>query len=121
MGLQKNRTIFAVILSGLLSVPVLAQQTQSQRPSASVLLEPLLRRDTSDVEWKAAEKQFQELPAKDVLRALFPKIAKGLPDGFIYAAYNCFDPLKDRKVPAGGILRCAFALVQTTCLPCETG
>jgi hypothetical protein len=62
----------------------------------------LLSRDTSDVEWKAAEKQLQELPAKDALRALFPEIAKGLPDGFTYAAYNCFDPLKDRKVPAWG-------------------
>src|SRR3974390_1887662 len=100
----------AGILFGLLSVPVLAQQTQSQQPSASALLETLLSRDTSDVEWKAAEKQFQELPTNDALHALFPEIAKGLPDGFTYAAYNCFDPLKDRKVPAWGEFCVAHSL-----------
>jgi len=102
LGLQKSQAIIAIILSSLLSIPVRAQQTQSQKPSASALVETLLSRNTSDIEWKAAEKQFQELPANDAVRALFPEIAKGLPDGFTYAAYNCFDPLEDRKIPAWG-------------------
>ena len=36
--------------------------------------------------------------------ALFPEIAKGIPGGYSYAAYNCFDPLRDRKVPGWGEL-----------------
>jgi hypothetical protein len=102
LSLGENQAAIALILCSLLSIPGLGQQTQSPQPSASALLKTLLSRETSDEEWKAAEKQFRELPAKDALRALFPEIAKGLPDGFTYAAYNCFDPLKDRNVPAWG-------------------
>jgi hypothetical protein len=49
-----------------------------------------------------AEKQFQQLPAKDALHALFPEIAKGFPGRITYADYNCYEPLHDRKVPGWG-------------------
>ena len=102
LSLRENQSAIALILCSLLSIPGLAQQIQSPQPSASVLLKTLLSRGTSDDEWKEAKRQFHQLPAKDALHALFPEIAKGLPDGFTYAAYNCFDPLKDRNVPAWG-------------------
>lgn len=99
--LQTIRVAVLVLLCSLIWTPVFSQRTALTQ-SPSVLRKTLLSRDTSDDEWKAAEKQFQELPAKDALRSLFPEVAKGLPDGFTYAAYNCFEPLKDRKVPAWG-------------------
>lgn len=36
------------------------------------------------------------------LPLLFPEIAKGIPGSYSYAAYNCFDPLQDRKVAGWG-------------------
>jgi hypothetical protein len=102
LSLRENQAAIVLVLCSLLSIPGLALHTQSPQPSASALLKTLLSRDTSDVEWKEAKKQFHQLPAKDAMRALFPEIAKGLPDGFTYAAYNCSDPLKDRNVPAWG-------------------
>jgi hypothetical protein len=97
-----NRAVISIILCSLLSSRVRVQQTQSPQPSAPALLKTLLSQGTSDTAWKEAENQFHKLPAKDALHALFPEIAKGLPNGFAYAAYNCSDPLKDRKVPGWG-------------------
>jgi hypothetical protein len=83
-------------------MPIFSQATQETQEPPSALLQDLLSRDTSDDEWKAAEARFQELPGKDALGVLFPEIAKGPPGGFEYAAYNCFDPLKDRRVSGWG-------------------
>ena len=34
--------------------------------------------------------------------ALFPEVAKGIPGGWSYPAYNCSEPLHDRKVGGWG-------------------
>lgn len=92
-----------LVLNLLTSVCVLPQQAYSvDSLSASELLTKILSLDTLDDEWSAAEKQFEALPTKAALPVLFPEVAKGIPDGFSYAAYNCSDPLRDRKVPGWG-------------------
>ena len=60
-------------------------------PHPNCLLK-VLSRDTLDDEWSAAEKRFEALPTKVALHVLFPEVAKGIPGGFSYAAYNCSDP-----------------------------
>ena len=74
-------------------------QTQQDAPD---LLRVLLSPQTSDSQWSAAEKSFDALPPSVALPLLFPEIAKGIPGGYSYAAYNCFDPLQDRKVGGWG-------------------
>jgi len=61
--------------------------------SASDLLKKLLTQDISDEEWQSTEKQFQQLPVEATVHVLFPEMAKGIPDGWPYAAYNCSEPL----------------------------
>jgi hypothetical protein len=74
----------------------------ADRQRATELLKKLLARDTPEEQWSSFEKEFETLPAKIVLPALFPQIAKGFPFGQSYAAYNCSDPLGDRRVPGWG-------------------
>ena len=96
---------FAVLLviPLLISLHAFPQQAYSvDSLSASELLTKVLSRDTLDDEWSAAEKRFEALPTKVALHVLFPEVAKGIPGGFSYAAYNCSDPLHDRKVPGWG-------------------
>ena len=102
--MKPQNTIHAVlsILLILISIPAFAAPVQSPPESASALLHILLSPDTSDDAWKATETKFQALPANDALHALFPEIAKGLPRGATYAAYNCFEPTTDRKVRGWG-------------------
>jgi hypothetical protein len=105
MGVRLATTQFAAlpVLTLLTSVCVLPQQAYSvDSLSASERLTEMLSLDTLDDEWSAAEKQFEALPTKAALPVLFPEVAKGIPDGFSYAAYNCSDPLRDRNVPGWG-------------------
>jgi len=74
----------------------------SDEGRASELLLKLLSGDTPDEQWSLAEKVFEGLPPKIALPVLFPQIAKGVPFGESYAAYNCYDPLQDHKVPGWG-------------------
>jgi hypothetical protein len=89
-----------LVLCLLIPAFAFCQTTTPQSPSS--LLKILLSQDLSDEEWKSSLDRFQKLPAKDAVRALFPEMAKGIPGGFSYAAYNCSEPLHDRKVPAWG-------------------
>ena len=89
------------MLTGLVcsrAFPQSGNTDQLQR--ASGLLAKLLDRETADDQWRATEKEFETLPPSVSLPVLFPEIAKGIPGGWSYAAYNCFEPLHDRK--AGG-------------------
>lgn len=86
-----------------MSIAALAQDTSARTTQrASDLLRDLLSPQTSDSQWLAAEKSFETLPPSVALPILFPEIAKGIPGGYSYAAYNCFDPLQDRKVGEWG-------------------
>jgi hypothetical protein len=85
------------------SIVAFAQDTSIQTAEdASALLKVLLSPEASDSQWSAAEKSFDTLPANVALPRLFPEIAKGIPGGYSYAAYNCFDPLHDRKMAGWG-------------------
>jgi hypothetical protein len=69
---------------------------------AEHLLNVLLSPETSDKEWQFAADSFQQLPADVAIRALYPELAKGIPGGMSYAAYNCNDPHRDRHLEAWG-------------------
>ena len=73
----------------------------SDRSSAQ-LLETLFSPQTSDEQWHSAADSFEKLPVETKIQTLFPEIAKGLPGGFTYAAYNCSTPNTDRRVPGWG-------------------
>lgn len=86
-----------------ISIAAFAQDTSTRTSQdASDLLTKLLSAETSDSQWSATEKSFETLPPSVALPVLFREIAKGIPGGYSYAAYNCFDPLKDRKVGGWG-------------------
>ena len=88
------------VLVSFRAFPESSKPDQLQR--ASELLAKLLDRQTSDEQWRATEKEFEELPPSVSLPVLFPEIAKGMPGGWSYAAYNCFEPLHDRKAGSWG-------------------
>jgi len=85
-----------------LAICAFSSPASSMEQSASDLLKKLLTQDISDEEWQSTEKQFQQLPVEATVRVLFPEMAKGIPDGWPYAAYNCSEPLHDRKVKTWG-------------------
>lgn len=89
------------VASILIPIAAFAQNPSTQR-DASDLLAVLLSPQTSDSQWSAAEKSFETLPPSLALPVLFPEMAKGIPGGYSYAAYNCFDPQHDRKVSGWG-------------------
>jgi hypothetical protein len=70
--------------------------------SPTQLLEALFSPQTSDDQWHSTADSFGRLPVETKIQALFPEIAKGLPGGYTYAAYNCFSPDTDRRVPGWG-------------------
>jgi hypothetical protein len=90
----------ALLLMCPVAVPEEGPPPGSQ--DASDLLSKLLSRNTPDVQFSKAEQQFEALPPKIALPLLFPEIAKGIPGGFSYAAYNCSEPFHDRKVSGWG-------------------
>jgi hypothetical protein len=73
---------------------------EEQTPDA--LLQILLWPDTPDGLWQSTSGDFQKLPPEMAIRALFPEIAKGIPGGLPYAAYNCYSPEKDRHIGGWG-------------------
>src|SRR5213593_1369837 len=91
-----------LILCCVLSTCASILRAQSADQSASVLLKTLLSPHISDDQWRALATQFEQLPPKVALPVLFPEIAQGIPGGHSYAAYNCSDPLRDRKVIGWG-------------------
>jgi len=97
-----------VRLSPLLSVRVLllcvavASTLRAGDDSAAQLLRTLLSPTTPDKQWLVAADSFQELPNDVTLRTLYPEIAKGIPNGEPYAAYNCSDPQRDRLIAGWG-------------------
>lgn len=98
---MSTKTYLALlVLWMLLCTYAFPQTTPQQSPSA--LLKTLLSQGLSDEQWKSVADQFQKLSTEDAIRVLFPEMAKGIPGGFSYAAYNCSEPLHDRKVPAWG-------------------
>ena len=74
----------------------------ASKQDAPYLLTVLFSPQTSDSQWSSAEKSFNTLSPNVVLPLLFPEIAKGIPGGYSYAVYNCFDPIQDRKVAGWG-------------------
>ena len=95
----------AWLMAGCLWIPVAAyaQDTSTRTgQDASDLLTKLLSPETSDSQWSATEKRFETLPPSVALPVLFREIAKGIPGGYSYAAYNCSDPFRDRKVGGWG-------------------
>ena len=70
--------------------------------SPAQLLEILLSPQTSDEQWHSTSDFFEKRPAEAKIRALFTEVAKGLPEGFTYAAYNCSSPDTDRRVSRWG-------------------
>ena len=105
MKAGRHSTKFAILLIILLSVLSAAfaeENLGADRQKASDLLSKLLSRTTSDDEWSADEKEFEALPANLTLPKLFPEVARGIPGGYSYAAYNCSEPIHDRKVPGWG-------------------
>lgn len=70
--------------------------------AASDLLTELLSPQLPDRQWSAAAENFESLSPTVALPILFREIAKGVPNGYSYAAYNCFDPVQDRKVNGWG-------------------
>lgn len=98
-----NEFAWLIVSCLWISIASFAQDTSTRTgQDASDLLTTLLSPQTSDSQWSAAEKGFGTLPPNVALPLLFPEIAKGIPGGFSYAAYNCFDPLQDRKVAGWG-------------------
>ena len=96
---RKNQFAALLLLYSLISTYALSQQPHSvEEPSSLVLLKILLSPNTSDDEWNTAERQFEALPPEDVIRVLFPEIAKGMPGGI----YNCYDPRHDRTLARWG-------------------
>ena len=92
-----------LVACSLLSFRAFPQETvKDDQQLARELLTKLLSRDISNEQWSAAEKEFEALTPNVALSVLFPQIAKGIPFGESYAAYNCYDPLHDRKVPGWG-------------------
>jgi hypothetical protein len=66
------------------------------------LLETLLSPQTSNEQWHSTADSFEKLPVETRIQTLFPEIAKGLPQGWSYAAYNCSNPDIDRGVQVWG-------------------
>jgi len=91
------RTAVLMVLCGSMTAKVLAQDVP-----AAQLLETLLSDDTSDEQWNRAANEFRVLPADVAIRTLYPELAKGIPGGWSYAAYNCSDPTRDRHVAGWG-------------------
>lgn len=52
----------------------------------------MLAQDTPDDQWSSFEKEFEVLPPKIALPALFPKIAKGIPGGLLLRGVQLFRP-----------------------------
>ena len=75
---------------------------KSSDTSSAQLLETLFSPQTSDEQWHSTADSFEKLPLETKILTLFPEIAKGLPGGFTYAAYNCSSPDTDRRVPGWG-------------------
>lgn len=94
------RAMLAVVL--LSQFPAFSEQTIQGDEQASRLLAKLLSGDTPDEQFSAAEKEYEALPPSVALPVLFPEVAKGIPGGYSYAAYNCYEPLHDRKDPGWG-------------------
>ena len=90
------RAVALVILCVFLR-PLLQADSPESR-----LLEALLSPQSSDEEWQQTAEAFRELPADAAIRALYPEIAKGLPNGMSYATYNCSEPSRDRHVTGWG-------------------
>src|SRR5713226_6454669 len=69
-----------LIFSLLISLGAFPEETSTPAPQrASELLTKLLARDTTDGQWLSFEKEFEAMPPKMALPALFPEIAKGIP------------------------------------------
>ncbi len=81
---------------------VLAGASRADDFTPAQLLETLLSPQTSDQQWQSTEGAFERLPVETRMQTLFPEIAKGLPGGWTYAAYNCSNPDTDRRVPGWG-------------------
>jgi len=93
----------AWLMAGCLWISLAAQDTSTRTArDASDLLTELLSPETPDSRWSATEKSFEALPPSIALPVLFREIAKGIPGGYSYAAYNCFDPFQDRKLGGWG-------------------
>jgi len=94
---------FVRLIAACICISVAAfSQDVSTPADASDLLAELLSAETSDNRWSAAKESFESLPLSVALPLLFREIAKGIPGGYSYTAYNCFDPLRDRKVDGWG-------------------
>jgi hypothetical protein len=91
------RAAALVVLCALLTPQLQAADSPESRP-----LETLLSPQSSDEEWQRAAEVFRELPADAAIRALYPEIAKGVPNGMPYTAYNCSDPSRDRHLGRWG-------------------
>jgi hypothetical protein len=101
--IQANAFPWLIAIYLGISVAAFAQDTSTRsKQDASDLLTVLFSAQTSDSQWSSAEKSFNTLPPSVALPLLFSEIAKGIPGGYSYAAYNCFDPLQDRKVAGWG-------------------
>ncbi|MGA2510511.1 MAG: hypothetical protein ABSG27_09780 [Candidatus Acidiferrales bacterium] len=81
---------------------VLAGASRADDFTPAQLLETLLSPQTSDQQWQSTEGAFEKVPVETRMQTLFPEIAKGLPGGWTYAAYNCSNPDTDRRVPGWG-------------------
>jgi hypothetical protein len=86
-----------LVLCGVLSAKLQAEDVPAVR-----LLETLLSPENSDEPWRRAADSFRELPVDVAIRTLYPAIAKGIPNGMSYAAYNCSDPSRDRYIGGWG-------------------
>jgi hypothetical protein len=75
---------------------------QGGDPAPAQLLQTLFSPQTSDEQWHSTADSFEKLPVETKIQALFPEIAKGLPRGNTYAAYNCSNPDTDRRVAGWG-------------------
>jgi hypothetical protein len=91
------RAAALVILCGVLTAKLQADDVPAAR-----LLETLLSPDTSDEQWRQAADLYRELPVDVAIRTLYREIAKGIPNGMSYAAYNCSDPGRDRHIGSWG-------------------
>jgi len=100
---RKSKITWLMIACIWISINAFAQDASTRASrDASDLLTELLLPQTSDNQWSAAEESFESLPPTVALPVLFREIAKGIPGGYSYAAYDCFSALHDRKVDGWG-------------------
>ena len=91
------RAAALAVLCALLTPGLQAADSPESR-----LIETLLSPQSSDEEWQRAAEAFRKLSADAAIKVLYPEIAKGLPNGMSYAAYNCSDPSRDRHLGGWG-------------------